>query len=106
MIIMSCLLCLFQTAASREGHQCAHATNGGAVGPPPQLPAVQPLGVDARGERGGLGVPGSGSLLTLVPAGHLQLDGFGRIPPLPSPRQSLQHLRPEIPAQTQLGGMG
>lgn len=74
--------------------------------PPSQLPAVQPLGVAAECERGGLGLPDSGSLFTLVPAGHLQLDGSGRIPPLPSPSQSLQHLRQEIPAQTQLGGMG
>lgn len=51
-------------------------------------------------------MPGSGSPLTLVPAGHLHLDGSGGLPPIPPLRQSVQHLHQEIPAQTQLGGMG
>lgn len=100
------MLFLFQKKAAREGHRCAYAPNRLAALPPPQLPAVQPLGVADERAGGGLGLQGSGSLFTLVTAGHLHLDGSGRVPPLPAPGQSLQHLRQEIPAQTQLGGMG
>lgn len=96
----------FQTAASREGYRRAFATNRSDALPPPQLPAVLLLGVAAERERGGLGLPGSGSLFALVPAGHLQLDGSRGVPPLPSPCPSLQHLRQEIPAQAQPGRMG
>lgn len=105
-IVINRTLPLFQTAAAREGHWCAHAANRGAALPPPQLPAVRPLGWAAEWEWGRLGLSGPGSLFTLVPAGHLHLDGSGRISPLPAPSQSLQHLRQEVPAQTQLGGMG
>lgn len=102
------LLCTFpfQTATSREGHRCAYTTNRSTAVPPPQLPAMQPLGVAADGGWGGLDLQGPGSLVTLVLAGHLQLDSVGGIPHLPSPRQSLQHLRQEIHAQNQLGGLG
>lgn len=70
--------------------------------PPPRPAAVQPLGVASGRRHGGIRLPGSGSLFTLVPAGHLHLDGSGGIPPAPG----LQGLRQKIPAQTQLGGMG
>lgn len=104
MIINRCLLLVFQTPTSREGHRSAYAANSSAALPPPRFPHVQLL-VAAEGGRG-LGVLGAGSVLTLVPAGLHQLDGSGGIPPLPAPCPCVQHLRQEIPAQTQLGGMG
>lgn len=100
------MLFLFQKKAPREGHRRAYEPSRRAALPPSQLPAVQLLGLADEREGGGLGLQGSGSLFTLVPAGHLHLDGSGRVPPLPAPGQSLQHLRQEILAQTLLGGMG
>ncbi|XP_072769418.1 uncharacterized protein [Nerophis lumbriciformis] len=46
-----------------------------------------------------------GSLAALLPAGHLQLDGAREPSPLPAAGARLQHLHPQIPAQTRPAGM-
>lgn len=92
----------FQTEASRESHRCARAAHGGAVLPPLQLPAVQLLAAGGRWAH----MPSTGSHFTLVATGNHKLDSSGGIPPLPSLGASVQHLREEIPAQIEFGGMG
>lgn len=76
------LLFLLQKEASREGHQCARTADCGSAVPPPQLPVVLSVGLEGKGGRLGLLLPGP--LSPLVPDGYFVLDGSGGISPLPS----------------------
>ena len=51
-------------------------------------------------------LPVHGSFSSLLPAGHIQLDGLGGLPYLPSLSQSLQYLYQEIHAQTRSHSLG